>query len=49
MIRPALRREGVNRYASIVADPPWPYKAPGQFGCTLEHTVLGGVGSGHRL
>lgn len=25
------------RYATIVADPPWPYGAPGRFGVTLEH------------
>lgn len=24
-------------YSTVIADPPWPYKAPGQFGCTLEH------------
>lgn len=27
----------ITRYRTIVADPPWPYKAPGQFGNTLEH------------
>ncbi len=25
------------QYATIVADPPWPYKTPGQIGKTLEH------------
>lgn len=25
------------RYSTVVADPPWPYKAPGKFGNTLEH------------
>jgi N6-adenosine-specific RNA methylase IME4 len=24
-------------YTTIVADPPWPYRAPGKFGNTLEH------------
>ena len=24
-------------FRTITADPPWPYSAPGQFGCTLEH------------
>jgi len=27
----------MNRYATIVADPPWPYKAPAKYGNTLEH------------
>jgi N6-adenosine-specific RNA methylase IME4 len=27
----------VNLYATIVADPPWPYKTPGQIGASLEH------------
>jgi N6-adenosine-specific RNA methylase IME4 len=25
------------KYATIIADPPWEYDAPGQFGCTLDH------------
>ena len=25
------------KYKTIVADPPWPYKSPGQIGQTLEH------------
>jgi hypothetical protein len=24
-------------FKTIVADPPWPYKTPGQIGKTLEH------------
>lgn len=41
----------MTRFATIVADPPWPYKTPGQFGCTLEHrpnrdTTLNKLGSG---
>ena len=24
-------------FKTIIADPPWQYDAPGQFGCTLEH------------
>lgn len=40
-------------YRTIVADPPWPYKAPGQFGCTLEHrpnrdTTLNRLGAGSK-
>lgn len=27
----------MTRYATIVADPPWPYKTPGQIGASLEH------------
>jgi N6-adenosine-specific RNA methylase IME4 len=27
----------VNSFPTIVADPPWPYKTPGQIGKTLEH------------
>lgn len=43
----------MSRYATIVADPPWPYRAPGQFGCTLEHRpnrdkTLNRLGSGSR-
>ena len=43
----------MQRFKTIVADPPWPYNAPGQFGCTLEHrpnrdTTLNKLGSGSR-
>lgn len=31
-----LGRLGV-RYQTIMVDPPWPYKAPGNYGNTLEH------------
>src|SRR5262245_52757471 len=27
----------MSRYATIVADPPWPYKTPGKIGASLEH------------
>ncbi len=26
-----------NKYTTVVADPPWPYKTPGQIGKTLKH------------
>lgn len=26
-----------NQFSTIVADPPWPYKTPGQIGASLEH------------
>lgn len=45
----------MTRYATIVADPPWPYTAPGKFGNTLEHRpnrdktkLAGNVGSASR-
>ena len=43
----------MSEYHTIVADPPWPYNAPGQFGCTLEHrpnrdTTRNRLGSGSR-
>lgn len=40
-------------FGCIMADPPWAYSAPGQFGCTLEHrpnrdTTLNCLGAGSR-
>ena len=35
MTQPSV--DGGERYCTIVADPPWPYKSPGQIGATLEH------------
>ena len=44
---------GLSGFRCIVADPPWPYKAPGQFGDTLEHRpnrdqTLGRFGAGSK-
>jgi len=41
------------KYAAIVADPPWPYKTPGQIGASLEHRpnrdkTLGAGNAGSR-
>lgn len=41
------------KYSTIVADPPWPYRAPGKFGATLEHRpnrdkTLGAGNAGSR-
>lgn len=41
------------KYATIVADPPWPYKTPGQIGASLEHRpnrdkTLGAGNAGSR-
>lgn len=45
----------MNCYATVVADPPWPYRSPGKFGATLEHrpnrdktTGAGNAGSRSR-
>lgn len=43
----------MTRYATIVADPPWPYKTPGQIGASLEHRpnrdkTLGAGNAGSR-
>lgn len=40
-------------FGCVVADPPWPYNAPGRFGCTLEHrpnrdSTLNKLGAGSR-
>lgn len=40
-------------YSTVVADPPWPYRSPGQLGCPLEHRpnrdkTMGRLGSGSR-
>ncbi len=32
-----IRSPATDCYATIVADPPWPYQTPGQIGKTLEH------------
>lgn len=47
-----LGQPGV-RYSTIVADPPWPYNAPGNYGNTLEHrpnrdSTLAKIGVGSR-
>lgn len=43
----------MQRYRTIVADPPWPYKTPGQIGASLEHRpnrdlTLGAGNAGSR-
>lgn len=43
----------MKRFATIVADPPWPYKTPGQIGASLEHRpnrdkTLGAGNAGSR-
>lgn len=43
----------MSKYATIVADPPWPYKTPGQIGASLEHRpnrdkTLGAGNAGSR-
>lgn len=43
----------MNRYTTIVADPPWPYSTPGKIGASLEHRpnrdkTLGAGNAGSR-
>jgi N6-adenosine-specific RNA methylase IME4 len=43
----------MSRFSTIVADPPWPYKTPGQIGASLEHRpnrdkTLGAGNAGSR-
>lgn len=43
----------MKRFATIVADPPWPYKTPGQIGASLDHRpnrdkTLGAGNAGSR-